>query len=79
VLKGKTTPTGLYSPIAETEDPAMIQGYGAAYALLTSEGAGAETAFRDLARAFPTDPIVQFHIGRMDNGIVSARVVMDDK
>jgi class 3 adenylate cyclase len=79
VLKGKTTPTGLYSPIAETEDPAMIQGYGAAYALLTSEGTGAEAAFRDLAVAFPEDPIVQFHVKRMDNGIVSARVVMDDK
>jgi class 3 adenylate cyclase len=79
VLKGKTTPTALFSPIAETEDSALIEGYGAAYALLTSEGAGAEAAFRDLARAFPSDPIIQFHIGRMDKGIVSARVVMDDK
>jgi class 3 adenylate cyclase/CHASE2 domain-containing sensor protein len=79
VLKGKTTPTALFSPIAETEDSALIEGYGAAYALLTSEGAGAEAAFRDLARAFPSDPIIQFHIGRMNKGIVSARVVMDDK
>jgi class 3 adenylate cyclase len=79
VLKGKTTPTALYSPISETENPALIEGYGAAYALLTSEDSGAESAFRDLANAFPADPIVQFHIGRMDNGIVSARVVMDDK
>jgi hypothetical protein len=79
VLKGKTTPTALFSPIAETEDSALIEGYGAAYALLTSEVAGAEAAFRDLARAFPSDPIIQFHIGRMDKGIVSARVVMDDK
>jgi TolA-binding protein len=79
VLKGKTTPTALFSPISETEDPALVEGYGAAYALLTSDNAGAEAAFRDLANAFPADPIVQFHIGRMDDGIVSARVVMDDK
>jgi class 3 adenylate cyclase/CHASE2 domain-containing sensor protein len=79
VLKGKTTPTALYNPIAETDDPALIEGYGAAYALLMSEDSGAQPAFRDLAKAFPADPIVQFHIGRMDNGIVSARVVMDDK
>lgn len=79
VLKGKTSPTALYSPISETEDPALITGYASAYALLTTEAVGAEKAFRGLAAIYPEDPIVQFHVARMDNGIVSARVVMDDK
>ncbi|NBU84511.1 MAG: adenylate/guanylate cyclase domain-containing protein [Sphingomonadaceae bacterium] len=79
VLKGKTTPTALYSPVAKTDDPDLIEQYATAYKLLTAEDRAAKPAFLALSKAFPTDPIVQFHIGRIEQKIISARVVMDDK
>jgi hypothetical protein len=79
VLKGKTTPTALYSPVAKTDDPELIQQYATAYKLLTAEDHAAKPAFAALAKAFPTDPIVQFHVDRIEQKIISARVVMDDK
>ena len=79
VLKGKTTPTALYSPVAKTDDPELTQQYAAAYKLLTAENRSAKPAFLALSKAFPTDPIVQFHVGRIEQKIISARVVMDDK
>lgn len=79
VLKGKTTPTALYSPVANTDDPDLIQQYAAAYQLLTAEDRAAKPAFLALSKAFPTDPIVQFHIDRIEQKIISARVIMDDK
>ncbi|MCM0032141.1 adenylate/guanylate cyclase domain-containing protein [Sandarakinorhabdus limnophila] len=79
VLKGKTTASALYNPIAETDDPKLIQEYDEAYKLLTKECGSAKAAFDDIAEAFPNDPIVQFHIGRISKNIISARVVMDDK
>lgn len=79
VLKGKTTPTALYNPVAKTDDPELIQQYAAAYKLLTAEDRAAKPAFLALSKAFPADPIVQFHIDRIEQKIISARVVMDDK
>ena len=79
VLKGKTTASALYSPVAATDDPALIQQYGDAYLLLTAENPDAKAAFQDIATAFPDDPIVQFHIERIERNIISARVVMNDK
>jgi adenylate cyclase len=79
VLKGKTTPTALYSPVAKTDDPDLIEQYAAAYKLLTAEDRAAKPAFLALSKAFPTDPIVQFHIDRIEQKIISARVIMDDK
>ena len=79
VLKGKTTASALYSPVATTDDPKLIQQYGDAYLLLTAENPDARAAFQDIATAFPADPIVQFHIDRIEQNIISARVVMNDK
>jgi hypothetical protein len=47
--------------------------------LLTAENPDARAAFEDIATAFPADPIVQFHIERIEKNIISARVVMNDK
>lgn len=79
VLKGKTTATALYSPVAETDDPELIMQYDKAYALLAVEDTAAKPAFAALGQAFPADPIVQFHIERLAHNALSARVVMDDK
>ncbi|MFM5914604.1 MAG: CHASE2 domain-containing protein [Chakrabartia godavariana] len=79
VLKGKTTPTPLFSPVSDAEDQTLIEGYAAAYPLLSAEDPSAAAAFRSLAAQFPQDPILQFHMARIDAGLVTARVVMDDK
>jgi adenylate cyclase len=79
VLKGKTTPTALYSPVSGTDSPELIAQYQSAYALLTAEDEAAIPAFAALAKAFPLDPIIRFHVERIDQNILSARVVMDDK
>jgi adenylate cyclase len=79
VLKGKTKPTPLYNPIAETDDPALISDYEAAYALLRAEDPASVDAMKALGERFPDDPIVKFHLGRIAKGLVTARVVMEDK
>ncbi len=79
VLKGKLTATALYSPVAADAPPALISGYIAAYELLRQEDPAAVEAFKALGAEFPGDPIIQFHLNRIAKGIVSARVVMEDK
>jgi class 3 adenylate cyclase len=79
VLKGKTSASALYNPIADTDDPNLIKKYAEAYNMLAKESEGAKLAFDDIAVSFPNDPIVQFHIGRIRKNIISTRVVMDDK
>jgi class 3 adenylate cyclase len=79
VLKGKTSASALYNPIADTDDPNLIRKYSEAYNMLAKESEGAKVAFDDIAVSFPNDPIVQFHIGRIRKNIISTRVVMDDK
>lgn len=79
VLKGKTQGTLLYTPVAPTDPQALIEGYDAAYAQLRDGDAGAVQAFDALAQDFPTDPVVAFHVKRIHGGLLSHRVVMDDK
>lgn len=81
VLKGKLTATGLYSPVADDEPEALTRGYDAAYALLREkdDNPAAVDAFKALGAEFPDDPLIRFHLKRMSQGIISSRVVMDDK
>ena len=79
VLKGKLTATTLYTPVAASDDPALIAGYDAAYAALKAQEPGAAAAFEILGEAFPEDPVVQFHLGRIAKGLVSTNVIMEDK
>ena len=79
VLKGKTQGTVLYTPVASTDPAPLLAGYAAAYALLSDEKAEAAGAFAALAQEFPTDPLVAFHLKRINGGLLSNRVVMDDK
>ena len=64
---------------ASTDPAPLLAGYEAAYALLSEEKAEAATAFAALAQEFPADPLVAFHLKRIKGGLLSNRVVMDDK
>jgi adenylate cyclase len=81
VLKGKLTATALYRPVADDEPEALTSGYDAAYALLREkdDNPAAVDAFTTLGAEFPDDPLTKFHLKRMSQGIISSRVVMDDK
>ena len=81
VLKGKLTATGLYCPVADDAPAALIDGYNAAYEILHDhdDNPAAVDAFKALGAEFPDDPLIKFHLKRMSQNIVSARVVMDDK
>jgi class 3 adenylate cyclase/CHASE2 domain-containing sensor protein len=79
VLKGKTTPTRLFVPVADGEDTALLHAYAGAYNALEQASVGANAAFHTLADRFPADPLVQFHCKRLAAGEHSTIVVMDDK
>ena len=80
VLKGKYKPVTLYNPVTEeeTQHP-LFNRYLETYALLKAEAPEASASVRALAVDFPDDPLVQFHLGRVESGLNTALVVMDDK
>lgn len=79
ILKGKLTPVTLYNPALDDADQGLRDDYMAAFTLLRSEDPAAVDAFKLLGERFPGDPIVDFHLHRIAKGLVTAKVVMDDK
>ena len=80
VLKGKTKPVGLFSPVSEAEAASeLIPDYTAAYALLKGEDPKAADAFRALREKYPDDEVTAYHVRRIEKGIVSALIVLEDK
>ncbi|WP_372914632.1 adenylate/guanylate cyclase domain-containing protein, partial [Sandarakinorhabdus sp.] len=79
LLKGKLTATGLYVPVADHDDPALIGDYDSAYALLLAEQQDAQPRFEALVDRFPDDPLARFHLDRIVAGKRTTMVVMDDK
>jgi len=80
VLKGKTEAVTLYNPV--TDEYAASQAYTDymdAYALLKAEDPRGAEAVRQLKQQYPDDPLVDFHLERVESGLCSARVVMEDK
>ena len=83
VLKGKSQPLMVFQPIhdgleipgAAPQDPE----YAAAYALLTQDAGAALVAFREQAATRPTDPLVQLHLHRLDQGETGDLIVMTEK
>jgi hypothetical protein len=51
----------------------------AVYDLLKKEDCSAEAAVRSLHEQYPDEPLVCFHFDRVESGLVTARVVMEDK
>ncbi|MDQ3139790.1 MAG: CHASE2 domain-containing protein [Pseudomonadota bacterium] len=80
VLKGKTKPVGLFSPVSEAEAASnLIPDYLAAYDLLKTEDGKAADEMRALHERYPDDAIIAYHGRRIDKGIVSALIVLEDK
>ncbi|MBX9730641.1 MAG: hypothetical protein K2X59_04875, partial [Sphingomonas sp.] len=80
VLKGKTKPVGLFSPVSEADAATNVtEDYMAAYELLKAEDPKGIDSFRALATKYPTDPIIAYHCRRIDAGATSTLIVLEDK
>jgi class 3 adenylate cyclase/CHASE2 domain-containing sensor protein len=80
VLKGKLTGVGLYNPVdAKHAASELVRRYLEVYALLKNEDPQAPDAVRQLYADYPEDSLVRFHYERVQAGLNTNRVVMEDK
>ena len=80
VLKGKLTGVVLYNPVSDTEASEPLHSrYLEVYGLLRTDHPNAKEAVCQLHHDYPDDPLTSFHFDRVNSGIVSSRVVMEDK
>jgi class 3 adenylate cyclase len=80
VLKGKTQPVSLYSPVSEEQAASsLISDYESAYALLEAGDPESAGAFRQLQERYPDDAVATYHVKRIDAGTISTLIVLEDK
>ena len=80
VLKGKTKPVGLFSPVSEADAATNVTAdYMAAYALLKAEDPQGIDAFKALGVQYPDDAIIAYHGRRIAAGATSTLIVLEDK
>lgn len=80
VLKGKVLPLTLHEAISEDfANSAHCVRYKQAFELLDNNVDLAKEQFAALIKQYPDDSLVRFHQHRIDQGILSATVVMDEK
>jgi adenylate cyclase len=80
VLKGKLTGVELFSPASDTDTASgLFSRYVDVYALLKNSDASAPAAVRALHQDFPDDALTTFHFERVEAGLNTHRVVMEDK
>jgi len=80
VLKGKKNAVTVFEPLTPEEDQSdRIAKYRAAYALMEAQTSGATDAFRLLNNQFPDDPLVDYHMRRLQAGDTGSLVVMNSK
>ena len=79
ILKGKVEATRLYTPIPDDADPDRIIAYKSAYKLLVEEDPSARLVFEKLRSVYEDDAVIKFHHRRLESGLCSSRIVMDEK
>ncbi len=80
VLKGKTKPVGLFSPVSEAAAATNVTAdYMTAYALLKAEDPQGIEAFKALGAQYPDDAIIAYHGRRIAAGATSTLIVLEDK
>jgi len=67
IVKGKTEPTTLFEPVRKA-DAERAEAYKVAYELMAAGDAGSLSAFEDVAKRFPGDPLCAYHIERIQDG-----------
>jgi class 3 adenylate cyclase/CHASE2 domain-containing sensor protein len=80
VLKGKLTGVELFSPASDADTATgLFSRYVDVYALLKNSNAMAPDAVRALHQDFPEDALTTFHFERVESGLNTHHVVMEDK
>ncbi len=80
VLKGKTKPVGLFSPVSEADAATNVTSdYMTAYELLKAEDPLGIAAFKALGEKYPDDAIIAYHGRRIAAGATSTLIVLEDK
>ncbi len=80
VLKGKTKPVTLFSPVSEADAATNVTAdYMVAYELLKAEDPQGIEAFKALGTQYPDDAIIAYHGRRIAAGATSTLIVLEDK
>jgi adenylate cyclase len=80
VLKGKRQALAVFEPVTDDAMPrAPLEAYCQAYTAMQQEDPHAAALFARLAHAWPQDPLVLLHHGRLSAGERGDRMVMDEK
>lgn len=80
VLKGKTKPVGLFSPISQEDASTNVTAdYISAYDLLRVENPQGIEAFKALLHRYPGDAIISYHNRRIEAGATSTLIILEDK
>lgn len=80
VLKGKSQGIETFEPLtSEAMDSPHIQAYMAAYELMAQDDPRAQEAFAALSNEYPSDPLIVFHLERLQQGATGVVVIMDEK
>jgi adenylate cyclase len=78
-LKGKINEVEALEPMPDDANSGDIDAYSSAYDLMAKGDRAAEKAFADLARQWPHDKLVAFHLARCSAGEVSSTISLDHK
>jgi len=79
ILKGKTHSLALYSPVPKAMKQEFLDEYEKAFLELRSENIAAIKLFSNIGNKYSPDPIVKFHLNRISRGLLSTKVIMDEK
>lgn len=79
VLKGKTKPLVVYEVLEKDDKTISADDYIAAYELIETKPTEAIKAFRKLAKLFPKDPLITFHLSRLMNNERGILITMTQK
>ena len=80
ILKGKTEPVTLYSPVTDKQAESIFyRWYQTTYQLLKNNDPAAAQAVREIHKAHKDDPLVHFHFDRVEAGLCTSLIVMEDK
>ncbi|RIX49003.1 MAG: adenylate/guanylate cyclase domain-containing protein [Rhodocyclales bacterium GT-UBC] len=79
ILKGKSQALAVFEPIDPTSGSVADPDYLAAFALMQKASPAALAAFQQLAEKAPDDPLIRFHLHRLENGQVDDLIVMSKK
>lgn len=78
VLRGKSQPVALWLPVTSDTGAEFASQYKSAFSQLSAGDQNVRRKFAKLAEQKPGDPLVAYHLRRMEAGTMSTLVMMED-